>query len=152
MPTRTAPYPAYNYLVNLNGPRDPGEPLGGFSEVKGLNAEIHVSEYRNGNQSTSYVQKIPGSAKCEDVSCRRGLVDSTDLWAWFVDTQTNGISARRNVTITLRDEANNPVQKWTLRNAFPRKLNGPDLMGKGGGDVAMEELVLAIESFEISAL
>jgi len=50
MATRTAPYPAYNYIVNVNGPRDPEKLLGGFSDVSGLTTEIHISEYRDGNE------------------------------------------------------------------------------------------------------
>ncbi len=55
-----------------------------------------------------------------------------------------------DVVITLRDEASKPVQKWTLRNAVPMKYTGPTLAGKGGGEVAMEELVLSAEGFEIA--
>jgi len=151
MATRTAPYPAYNYIVNLNGPRDPEKLLGGFSDVSGLTTEIHISEYRDGNETEAHVRKIPGSHKVSDVTLKRGVVDSSDLWAWFTQTQTTGILAQRDVVITLRDEANNPVQSWKLRNVVPIKYTGPAFVGKGGGEVAMEELVLAAEGFEIAA-
>lgn len=151
MATRTAPYPAYNYIVNLNGPRDPEKLLGGFSDVSGLSTEIHISEYREGNDTEAHVRKIPGSHKVNDVTLKRGVVDSSDLWYWFTQTQTTGILAQRDVVITLRDEANNPVQSWKLRNVVPMKYTGPTLAGKGGGEVAMEELVLSAEGFEIAA-
>jgi phage tail-like protein len=150
MPDRTAPYPSYNYIVNLNGPRDPNKLLGGFSDVSGLETDVHISEYRDGNETNPHVRKIPGSHKVGDVTLKRGLVDSSDLWAWIVDTRTNGVKAQRDVVITLRDEAANPVQKYTLRNAVPMKYTGPTLAGKGAGDVAMEELVLSAEGFEIA--
>jgi phage tail-like protein len=150
MPDRTAPYPSYNYIVNLNGPRDPNKLLGGFSDVSGLETDIHISEYRDGNEAEPHVRKIPGSHKVGDVTLKRGVVDSSDLWAWITDTRTNGVNAQRDVVITLRDEAANPVQKYTLRNAVPMKYTGPTLAGKGAGEVAMEELVLSAEGFEIS--
>ncbi|HTT63981.1 MAG TPA: phage tail protein [Bryobacteraceae bacterium] len=150
MPDRTAPYPAYNYIVNLNGPRDPNKLLGGFSDVSGLETDIHISEYRDGNEAEPHVRKIPGSHKVGDVTLKRGVVDSSDLWAWITDTRTNGVNAQRDVIITLRDEASNPVQKWTLRNVVPMKYTGPTLAGKGAGEVAMEELVLSAEGFEIA--
>jgi phage tail-like protein len=150
MPDRTAPYPSYNYIVNLNGPRDPNKLLGGFSDVSGLETDIHVSEYRDGNEAEPHVRKIPGSHKVGDVTLKRGVVDSSDLWAWIKDTRTNGVNAQRDVVITLRDEAANPVQKYTLRKAVPMKYTGPTLAGKGAGEVAMEELVLSAEGFEIS--
>jgi phage tail-like protein len=149
MANRTAPYPAYNYIVNLNGPRDPEKLLGGFSDVSGLTTEIHISEYRDGNEAEAHVRKIPGSHKVGDVTLKRGVVDSSDLWAWMTQTQTTGILAQRDVVITLRDEASNPVQSWKLRNVVPMKYTGPTLAGKGGGEVAMEELVLSAEGFEI---
>ncbi len=147
---RTAPYPSYNYIVNLNGPRDPEKLLGGFSDVSGLNTETHISEYRDGNEAQPHVRKVPGSHKVGDVTLKRGVVDSSDLWAWITQTQTTGILAQRDVVITLRDEAGNSVQQWKLRSAVPTKYTGPTLAGKGGGEVAMEELVLAAEGFEIA--
>jgi phage tail-like protein len=146
---RTAPYPSYNYLVNLNGPRDPGKLLGGFSDVSGLTTETHISEYRDGNEAEAHVRKVPGSHKVGDVTLKRGVVDSSDLWAWITQTQTTGILAQRDIIITLLDEAGNPVQLWKLRNVVPMKYTGPTLAGKGGGEVAMEELVLSAEGFEI---
>src|SRR5215467_15207544 len=150
MATRTAPLPAYNYIVNIEGGRDPNRPLGGFSDVSGLETDIHISEYRDGNEPEPHVRKIPGSHKVGDVTLKRGVVDSSDLWNWILLTETTGIKAHRDVVITLRDEASNPVQSWKLRNVVPMKYTGPTLAGKGGGEVAMEELVLSAEGFEIS--
>lgn len=150
MPNRVAPYPSYNYIVNLSGPRDPEKLLGGFSDVSGLSTEIHISEYRDGNELEAHVRKVPGSHKVNDVTLKRGVVDSSDLWAWIVQTRTTGVLAQRDVVITLRDEASNPVQSWKLRNVVPMKYTGPTLAGKGGGEVAMEELVLSAEGFEIA--
>src|SRR5271169_4814781 len=101
MPDRTAPYPSYNYIVNLNG-RPPDQPLGGFSDVSGLETDIHISEYRDGNEKEPHVRKIPGSHKVGDVTLKRGVVKSTDLWAWITEVRTNGVNAtQRDVFITL---------------------------------------------------
>src|SRR5450432_3205951 len=134
MPDRTAPYPAYNFIVNLNGPRDPEKLLGGFSDVSGLSSEIHMSEYRDGNEVEAHVRKMPGSEKNNDVTLKRGVVNSLDLWAWIQATRKTGVNAKRDVTITLRDEANIPVQSWVLRSVAPMKYTGPTLAGKGGGE------------------
>ena len=150
MPNRTAPLPAYNYTVNLNGPRSPNKLLGGFSDVSGLETDIHISEYRDGNEAEPHVRKIPGSHKVGDVTLKRGVVDSSDLWDWITAARTTGVEAQRDVVITLLDEAGNPVQQWKLRAVVPMKYTGPTLAGKGGGEVAMEELVLAAEGYEIA--
>jgi len=150
MPDRTAPYPSYSYLVDLKGPRDPEKPLGGFSDVTGIKTELHISEYRDGNEVNPWVHKFPGMHTTADVSCKRGVVDSSDLWDWITAARTTGVDAQRDVTITLRDEANNPVQIYKLYAVSPKAYTGPTLSGKGAGDLAIEELVLAVENIEIT--
>ncbi|HEX3876780.1 MAG TPA: phage tail protein [Bryobacteraceae bacterium] len=152
MATRIAPLPSYQFLVDLgSGSADPASPLGGFSDVSGLETDIHISEYRNGNEPDPHVRKIPGSHKVGDVTLKRGVVNSMDLWAWMQAARTTGVAAQRDVVITLCDESGAPMQKWKLRNVVPMKYTGPTLAGKGGGEVAMEELVLSAEGYEISS-
>lgn len=145
MPDRITPYGAFNFLVNINGSVGADEPLGGFSDVSGLSSDVTVAEYRNGNEVENHVRKIPGVHKVADVTLKRGVVNSQDLWEWVDDVRLNGINAQRDVVITLRDEAGGDVQSWTLRRVVPLKYSGPTLTAKGGGDVAMEELVLSAE-------
>lgn len=151
MPDRTTPYGAFNFLVNLNGPVGEDQPLGGFSDVSGLNTELTIAEYRNGNAKPNHVTKVPGIHKVGDVTLKRGIVNSADLWSWISQTRTQGVGAKRNVVITLLNEGGSPVQKWILGGVVPMKYTGPTLAAKGGGDVAMEELVLSSESLETEA-
>jgi phage tail-like protein len=148
MPDRTTPYGAFNFLVNINGPVGPAEPLGGFSDVSGLTTEMTVAEYRNGNEKENHVRKVPGVHKVSDVTLKRGIVNSADLWDWIKQVRTTGPLAKREVVITLRDESGKDVQSWKLRGVVPLKYTGPTLAAKGGGDVAMEELVLSAEGLE----
>jgi phage tail-like protein len=152
MPDRVTPYGAFNFLVNLNGPVGPDEPLGGFSDVSGLSTDVTIAEYRNGNERENHVRKVPGLHKVSDVTLKRGIVSSQDLWEWIEDVRVNGPNAQRNVVITLRDEAGNDIQAWILRNCVPMKYSGPTLAAKGGGDVAMEELVLSVEGLDLESL
>ena len=96
------------------------------------------------------MRKIPGSHKNGDVTLKRGVVNSKDLWDWMQAVRKTGVDAQRDVTVTLRDEAGNNVQVWQLRSVVPMKYTGPTLAGKGGGEVAMEELVLSVEGYEIA--
>lgn len=145
MPDRITPYGAFNFLVNIGGDVGPEEPLGGFSDVSGLSTDIQVAEYRNGNDPENHVRKAAGIYKVGDVTLKRGILSSQDLWDWIDDVRVNGVGAQRQVVITLRDEAGQDVQSWTLRGVIPLKYTGPTLAAKGGGDVAMEELVLSAE-------
>lgn len=149
MPNRTTPYGAFNFLVNLGGPIGEDQPLGGFSDVSGLNTELTIAEYRNGNEKQNHVRKVPGIHKVGDVTLKRGLVSSMDIWDWILKARQFEDDAKRSVTITLLDEKGEAKQVWKLGNVLPIKYTGPTFAAKGGGDVAMEELVLSCESIEI---
>ncbi|MCP4378542.1 MAG: phage tail protein [bacterium] len=149
MANRETPYGAFNFLVNFGGDNAPDSVLGGFSDVSGIGTEINIAEYRNGNEKENHVRKIPGTHKVSDVTLKRGVVNSEDFWKWIVEVQREGPSKQRDVSISLRDEAGKTVQTWTLRRVVPNKYTAPTLAAKGGGDVAMEELVLAAEAMEL---
>jgi phage tail-like protein len=147
---RTSPYCNYNFTVSFSpSTRDPDKPSGGFSDVSGLATELTVAEYRYGNDKDMHVRKISGLHKVSDVTLKRGVLDSKDFWDWIDSVRTQSVNAQRQVTITMNDEAGNPVQSWTLRGCVPLKYTGPTLAGKGGGDVAMEELTLSSEGLEL---
>jgi phage tail-like protein len=143
---RQIPYPAFNFIVNIGS----GEAFGGFSDASGLQTEITVAEYRNGNEKLNHVRKIQGVHKVGDVTLKRGVVNSADMWTWIQDTRTKGPDAKREVSIALRDEAGTTVQTWKLHGVIPLKYTGPTFAGKGGGDVAMEELVLSSEGLDLA--
>jgi len=140
------PYGAFNFEVSFNG-----QTFGGFSDVSGLNTEFNMSEYREGTDMLNRVQKLPGLYKTGDVTLKRGIVDSTALWQWVNDVRSKGPLGRLpSVTITLYDETHEKaVWKWKLTNVTPMKLSGPTLAAKGGGDVAMEEVVLSAETITL---
>jgi phage tail-like protein len=142
MPDRTTPYGAFNFLVEFNGQQISA----GFSDVSGLNTELTMAEYRDGSDKENHVRKIPGLHKVGDVTLKRGIVNSKDLWDWISEARAKGYLAKRSVTVTLMDEARNPAQRWKLLEVIPMKWSGPALAAKGGSDVAMEELVLSCES------
>jgi phage tail-like protein len=147
---RSNPYGAFNYLVSLGGSQgDGGEGtiIGGFSDVSGLGMEVNYAEYRNGNEKFNTGRKVPNTHKLDDVTLKRGLVGSDDLFTWLKGVR-DGTADPRQVTITLLDEARQPVATWALRNAQPKKWSGPTLAAKGGGEVAMEELHFVHEGIE----
>jgi len=146
MANRTTPYGAFNFLVNFDG----GEVFGGFSDVSGLGTELTVAEYRFGNDKENHVRKVAGVHKVSDVTLKRGILNSKALFDWIGEARVNGPAAQKSVTVTLLDEAQKPVQSWVLRGVIPMKYTGPTLAGKGGGDVAIEEVVLSAEALELT--
>ncbi len=78
----------------------------------------------------------------------KGAVVQGSLDAWAEDLRRNGARAFRTVTVRRIDASGATVERWTLLGARPAKYEGPTLSAKGGGDVAMEELVLACERID----
>ncbi len=146
---RANPYGTFNFLVDL-GTGDTGSVKAGFQEVSGLNTEVTSTDYRNGNEGVNHVRKINGIYKVGDITLKRGLMGALDLYQWMTQVRTGDLTARRNITIQLRDESGaNTVMTWRLTNARPLKFTGPTLNAKTGTDVAIEELVLSCEDMTI---
>lgn len=147
MAQRDNPYGAFNFLVKLGDVNDESSVVGGFSDVSGLGNEVTFSEYRNGNDAENHVRKIANTNKTDDVTLKRGLVGDTRLFEWLKRTR-EGDFTPQTVTITLHDEGHRPVCQWVLKQAQPKKWTGPTLAGKGGGEVAMEELQFVAERID----
>ena len=81
------------------------------------------------------------------MTLKRGIVGADDLFKWL-KTVREGMDDRREVTVTLLDEARETVAAWVLRDARPKKWTGPTLAAKGGGEVAMEELTFCCEGIK----
>jgi phage tail-like protein len=146
---RSDPYGTFNYLVDL-GNGDTSTAKAGFSEVTGLNVEVTTAEYRAGNDLVNHARKLNGTYKVGDVTLKRGLMGATDLFEWVNAVRTGDRSARRSVTIQLRDEAGTQtVMTWKLLNARPMRYTAPALNGRTGTDVAIEELVLSYEDLAV---
>jgi phage tail-like protein len=146
---RDNPYGSFNFLVDL-GTGDSTSVKAGFQEVTGLNIEVTSTEYRNGNDKVNYVRKIDSVYKVGDITLRRGLMGALDLFQWIDQVRKGDQTARKSVTIQLRDESGaNTVMTWKLANARPIRYNGPALNAKTGSDVAIEELVLSCEDLAI---
>lgn len=146
---RTNPYGSFNFLVDF-GTGDTASVKAGFQEVSGLSVDVTVAEYRNGNDGVNHVRKINGIYKVGDITLKRGLMGALDLFQWINQVRIGDQTARRNITIQLRDETGaNTVMLWRLTNARPMKYTGPSLNAKTGTDVAIEELVLSCEDLTI---
>ena len=145
---RERPYVQFNFLVDLGTGNTEG-PQAGFQEISAIGTEVTVSEYRNGNSRENNVMKITGLNKATDVTLKRGVIGTTDLYQWLDQIRNGDQNAMRTVTIQLQNEDHTQVvQTWKLLRArIIKHTSGP--MNAKGIDVAMEELVLAYERLEI---
>lgn len=145
---RERPYVQFNFLVDLGTGNTDG-PEAGFQEVSGIGMEVTVAEYRNGNERENSVRKITGLNKATDVTMKRGVIGSLNLYQWLNDIRNGSPNALRNVTVQLQNEDHTAVvQTWKLMRARITKHTSGPLNAKGT-DVAMEELVVAYERLEM---
>jgi phage tail-like protein len=145
---RERPYAQFNFLVDLGDGNTDG-PKAGFQEVSGLGMEVSVIEYRNGNSKENSVQKITGLNKATDVTMKRGIIGSLDLYNWLNQIRNGDQAALRTVIVHLQNEDHSAiVQTWKLLRArIVKHTSGP--LNACGTDVAMEEIVLAYERLEM---
>jgi len=133
---RHDPYGVYNFRVTIDGLE------ASFAEV-----QLPTAENREGGDRSNDVRRLPGVTKYTNLVLKRGLVGSTDLWAWFAST-SRGDAQRRAVVVTVLDERRDPVLTYALRNCLPVKYVGPTLQA-AASEVAIEEVALLVEGMEI---
>lgn len=145
---RDRPYVQFNFLVNLGDGVTDG-PEAGFQEMSNVGMEVTVSEYRNGNEKENSVRKITGLNKATDVTMKRGVIGSLNLYQWLDDIRNGNQNALRNVVVQLQNEDHTAVvQTWNLiRARIIKHISGP--FNAKGTDVAMEELTLSYERLEM---
>ena len=76
---RDRPYVQFNFLVDLGTGNTDG-PDAGFQELSGIGMEVTIAEYRNGNEKENSVRKITGLNKSTDVTMKRGVIGSLNLY------------------------------------------------------------------------
>jgi phage tail-like protein len=145
---RERPYVQFNFLVDLGTGNTDG-PEAGFQECSNIGMEVTVAEYRNGNEKENSVRKITGLNKATDVTLKRGVIGSLNLYQWLNDIRNGNQQAYRTVNVHLQNEDHTAiVQTWKLLRArIIKHISGP--MNAKGTDVAMEELTLSYERLEM---
>src|SRR6478672_7216389 len=145
---RDRPYVQFNFLVDLGTGNTDG-PEAGFQELSNIGMEVTVSEYRTGNSKENSVRKITGLNKATDVTLKRGVIGSLNLYQWLNDIRNGNQMAERTVLVHLMNEDHTTVvQTWKLLRArIVKHVSGP--FNAKASDVAMEELVLAYERLEL---
>lgn len=145
---RDRPYTQFNFLVDLGDGNTEG-PRAGFQEMSEIGTELAVIEYRNGNSRENSPIKLTGLSKAGNVTLKRGMIGSLDLYQWLDQIRNGDQNALRTVTVQLMNEDHSAVvQTWKLLRArIVKHTSGP--FNARGNDVAMEEIVLACERIEL---
>ena len=132
--TRRDPAAGLRFTVDA-----PGLAIGRFSECSGLGVEYEVVQYREGGQN-AFVHTLRGALKYRNLVLKRGVTGEDALLSWF--QQTQDLSKRPTVTVSLLGPDQQPIRRWGFERAFPVRWTGP-VLSAGAGAIASEELEIA---------
>ena len=137
------PFKKYNYEVQIDGIK-----VAGFSEISAPDITVDPIEYREGNFPVLNAGKQPGIVKYGNVTLKWGLTTDTSLYKWLNETELGGgadiTKIQKTVVISLHDDKQKEIAKWTIINAWPTKYTAPDLNATAN-EVAIEQLELVHE-------
>jgi phage tail-like protein len=119
-----------------------------FSEVTGFDISTDAIDYREGDDPT-HVRKLPGLNKYGNVTLKRGITDSMDIYKWHKSI-VDGKTDRKTVAIVVLDEEGKDKARFQITDAWPIKYDPMDLNAKGN-DVSIETLELVNEGVERTA-
>jgi phage tail-like protein len=139
------PYRQLNFTVRIEG-----IDVAGFQKVSGLAVQMETETYEEGGRNRS-VHHLPGQFSHSNLVLERGLTNRTYLWDWIQKIRAaseQNTEYRRNVTLKLQAGYRTRESRgWQFKNAYPVQWEGPDLLGDGSGDVAIQSLELAHDGF-----
>jgi phage tail-like protein len=104
-----------------------------------------ILEYRTGADFTSH--KLPGRTTWGNLVLSHGITKDAELWNWRRSV-VEGVTQRRNGTITLLDDSLNAVLRWRFVDGWPCKWDGPAL-DASKNEVAIESLEIAHEGLSL---
>jgi len=89
---------------------------------------------------------VSGTAEYENITFRRGVVSADEYHTW--EALELGGKKRRDMTVTLLDESEEPVMVWRVTNALLVKVASPDI-SVAGAEAAVDLLEIAHEGIEV---
>jgi len=142
MADREDPLIGFHFGIDIGN----GKITGFFTECSGLGSEHEIIEHKVVNQEgQEVVMKLPGRLKWENISLKRGITSSMDMWDWRKEVEDGKVDeARYNGSVTMYDQNLDPVAQWDFERAWPVKITGPQPKSDSN-EIGVEELTIAHE-------
>ena len=138
------PISAHAFALEINGISEAV-----FREASGFGSENQVIEYQQqGAKGVTYVHKIPGTLKWENISLKRGLTTNAELWKWrqqVIDGQIE--KARLNGSIVGYDENGDEKIRYNFKRGWPSKWTA-SAMNAQGNEPIVEEIQIVHEGLD----
>jgi phage tail-like protein len=150
------PYTKMNFFVSIANTASGAA----FTEITGIDANVDVIEFRQGNSGSLAPIKIPGLVKHGNITMKFGLTKSADFRQWIrdcTDEQRKAIP-RADIIVELIDTIEKAPEQavtgtsattnqWVLKNAWVAKYSGTDLNAQQS-EAAIESIEVAYEEME----
>ena len=130
------PYLSHQFWISIEGIA-----VAAFSECSALTVETEMFEYAEGGEN-GYTHKLPVRTKYGNITLKRGMDETGDLFSWYLECLSSTNLVRRTITIALYDYDGKENKSWDLKEAFPVKWTGPDMRTETGA--------LAVETIEFA--
>jgi phage tail-like protein len=140
---RADPFRGYNFRFEVDGIGQAA-----FREFSGLTFETDPVEYRDGDEPYLHVRKLYGLRKFTNLQAKRGITTDLQLWTWYQEI-LNGPASLRDGAIILTDELQVDRLRWSFRNGFIAKWEGPSFNATSN-DVAIEMIEIAVDRVELT--
>jgi phage tail-like protein len=138
------PLMAFKYSLSVSGLTE-----GVFQEIGGLSLKREVFTYKEGGVNDRE-HNFPVRVKQSNITLKRGLAYSDELWQWFIQGLHDNKVDKRDVTIYLYAHGNaQPAVTWHLQQAYPVSWQGPQL-GADSNSITFESLELVHEGLTMS--
>lgn len=137
------PYGNYYFSLELAGIE-----VAHFMECSGLKSSSQVFEIEEGGLN-SRTHKRPGQSRWENIVLRYASSTSTHLLSWRDTFLRDQFGDRRDGTITLMNNAGEPIRSWSFKNAWPVSWEGPQL-NSGQSELAIETLEIAHDGLSVA--
>jgi phage tail-like protein len=141
------PFTAFNFSIELTVAGRQPACNAAFAECDGLELNQEIKTIREGGNN-GVQPRFAGPTTYGNLTLKRGLTASFDLWDWFERSQRDPSLRASAAVALLAQDGTTELARFVLQGCRPIKLKAPPLNAKDGM-VAVEELQVAYESLRL---
>ena len=118
-----------------------------FQSVSGLSIEYDTESFKEGGENR-FEHKLPVRTKYADLSLKRGMLTDSKVIEWCLKAFENREFQPAQINVLLLNENHQPIKRWEVIDAWPKKWSVSDLNALENG-VVIETLDLAYKYFNV---
>ncbi|MEJ8816353.1 phage tail protein [Lacibacter sp. H407] len=118
-----------------------------FQSVSGLSIEYDTESFKEGGENR-FEHKLPVRTKYADLSLKRGMLTDSKVIEWCLKAFENREFQPAQINVMLLNENHQPIKRWEVIDAWPKKWSVSDLNAQENG-LVIETLDLAYKYFNV---